>query len=330
LTNWYIRRSRDRFWAGGTAAEGMSRDKTDAYDTLYTVLVTLLGVAAPLLPLLTEEMYAGLADGSSIHLTDWPDAATLPDDPELVARMDRVRAVCSTALSLREDAGLRVRLPLARLTVAGESAIDLTEFADLIQDELNVKEWVLDDEADDYGTQVLRPNAKVLGPKLGGDVQKVIKAAKAGDWQANPDGTVTVAGAELAANEFELALEPAEGRTAAAVRMLDPEGRSIDLGLVVDLDTDVTPELAAEGLARDVIRIVQSVRKDRDLNVTDRIALRLGMSDRLAAAVRANETQLTRATLATSVDYLAATGTGAGAAAGTVDGEAITVELDVS
>ena len=326
LTNWYIRRSRDRFWAPGTAAEGMAADKADAYDTLYTVLVTLLGVAAPLLPLLSEEMYGALAGGSSIHLTDWPDASTLPDDPNLVARMDQVRAVCSTALSLREDAGLRVRLPLARLTIAGAAAHELDGLTALIAEELNVKAVVLDSDSSTYGGAVLRPNAKLLGPKLGGDVQKVIRAAKSGDWEANDDGTVTVAGNVLGPAEFELALQPTEGRTAAAVRMLDPEGRSIDLGLVVDLDIEVTRELEAEGLARDVIRAVQSVRKDRDLNITDRIALRLDLPERLADAVRANEAQVANATLATSIDYVPVdTATPA-----TIDGEQITIDLDVA
>jgi isoleucyl-tRNA synthetase len=306
----------------------MPQDKRDAYDTLYTVLVTLLGVAAPLLPLLTEEMYGGLADGSSIHLTNWPDATSLPADPDLVARMDRVRAVCSAALGLREDAGLRVRLPLARLTIAGESAVELDGLTDLIADELNVKSVALDADSSTYGSAVLRPNAKVLGPKLGGDVQKVIKAAKAGDWEANDDGTVTVAGTVLVDDEFELALQPTEGRTANAVRMVDAEGRSIDLGLVVDLDTDVSPELAAEGLARDVIRAVQSLRKERDLNVTDRIRLRLGGPTRLMDAFRANEGQIKAATLATDVDLIDGESVQAGAGVVVIDGDNIAVDLE--
>ncbi len=184
----------------------------------------------------------------------------------------------------------------------------------------------LEADSSSLGTRVLRPNAKVLGPKVGKDVQSIIKAAKAGDW-TNDDGTVTVAGHTLGEGEFELALQPAEGRNAASVRMLDPEGRSVDLGLVVDLDTAVTPELEAEGLARDVIRLVQQTRKDRDLAVTDRIALRLSLSERLAKAVTANEDDLAAATLARSVAYV--DGATAVATVGTVDGEDVGVDLDV-
>jgi isoleucyl-tRNA synthetase len=325
LTNWYIRRSRDRFWAPGSVASGdLSADKREAYDTLSTTLTTLARLAGPLLPFVAEELYSALGDGSSVHLADWPVASDLPSDPELVARMDEVRAVCSAALGLREDAGLRVRMPLPALTIAGSDAPGLANFIDLIADELNVKVVHLEADSSSLGTRMLRPNAKVLGPKVGKDVQSIIKAAKGGDWEANDDGTVTVAGHTLADGEFDLALQPAEGRTAAAVRMLDPEGRTVDLGLVVDLDTAVTPELEAEGLARDVVRLVQQTRKDRDLAVTDRIALRLSLSERLAKAVAANEDDLAAATLARSVAYLDGI-----APVGTVDGEDVGVDLDV-
>jgi isoleucyl-tRNA synthetase len=325
LTNWYIRRSRDRFWAPGSVASGdLSADKREAYDTLGTALTTLARLAAPLLPFVSEELYRGLGDGSSVHLADWPEASDLPSDPELVSRMDVVRAVCSAALGLREDVGLRVRLPLPGLTIAGSDSSELRDFVDLIADELNVKAVHLEADSSSLGTRVLRPNAKVLGPKVGKDVQSIIKAAKAGDWAANEDGTVTVAGHVLGDGEFDLALQPAEGRTATAVRMLDPEGGTVDLGLVVDLDIAVTPELEAQGLARDVVRLVQQTRKDRDLAVTDRIELRLSVSERLAKAITANEDDLAAATLARSVAYVDGI-----ASVGTVDGEDVGVDLDV-
>ncbi len=309
LNNWYIRRSRERFWAPGSVDAGtLTDDKRDAYDTLYTVLVTLLEVLAPLMPMLAEEMYGGLCVGDSVHLTDWPDAATLPADPDLVARMDRVRAVCSTGLGLREDAGLRVRLPLASATVAGPDAADLDDLVGLVADELNVKSVVLSDDASAFGTPVLRPNAKVLGPRLGGEVQAVIRAAKAGEWTPGEDGTVTVAGhvlrnADSELPEFEVALVPLEGQAAAAVRMLDPEGRSLDTHLVVALDSEVTPELEAEGTARDVIRQVQQARKDADLHVTDRISLRLAADSATVAALTTHDATLRAAVLAVDVTY---------------------------
>ncbi len=119
LTNWYVRRSRDRFWAGDH----------DAFDTLYTVLETVSRVLAPLAPMVAEEIWRGVTGGRSVHLTDWPDAAAFPDDHELVASMDAVRDVCSAALSLRKARGLRVRLPLQTLTVASPVADEMREFA---------------------------------------------------------------------------------------------------------------------------------------------------------------------------------------------------------
>ncbi len=306
LTNWYIRRSRDRFWAttpGRDDGPGvLTDDQRDAYDTLYTVLVVLSRTAAPLLPLVTEEIHVGLT-GGSVHLEDWPDASVLPSDPELVAGMDHGRAVCSAALSLREDRGLRVRLPLQRLTIAGPSSAALEQLGPLLADELNVRNVELIDDASALGTHVLRPNAKVLGPRLGKDVQKVIAAAKAGEWTLEDDGTVTVAGHVLGEGDFELALQPAEGRAATGVRMLDPEGRTMDLGLVVDLDTEVTPELEAEGRARDVIRQIQAARKEADLHVSDRIHLTLALPTESADAVRAHEATVKAAVLATEVSY---------------------------
>ncbi len=302
LNNWYIRRSRERFWAPASAgSEGPNPDKADAYDTLYTVLTTLTKVVAPLLPLVSEELYLGLCgegpDGdASVHLEDWPDAATLPHDPELVARMDQVREVCSVALGLREDHRLRARLPLRSLTVAGRDTSGLAELTDLIRDEVNVKSVELTDDLSSVGQFLLRPNAKLLGPRLGKDVQAVIKAAKAGEWTQD-DETVTVAGHQLAEGEFELALEPREGVAAAPLRGSDA---------VVELDVEVTPELAAEGMARDLVRIVQQARKDEDLVVTDRIELRLLLVAELADAVEPHLAWVAEQVLAASTDVTVA------------------------
>ena len=303
LNNWFIRRSRERFWAPGSVAEGtMTSDKADAYDTLFTVLTTLLRIAAPLLPLITEEMYTKLTGGTSVHLESWPGLTELPSDPELVAQMDRVRAVCSCALGLREDAGLRTRLPLLRLTIAGETAPSLAPLAHLIADELNVKEVLFETDASEYGSTVLRPHAKLLGPRLGKSVQQVIAAAKANEWVENPDGTVDLAGQTLLPEEFELAMVPAPGRCAGAARMLDAEGRVHDLGLVCDLDPNITEELHNEGIARDLIRFIQQARKDLDLNVTDRISLELATGPGIAAAIEPHRMTIADAVLATSFE----------------------------
>ncbi|MDW3219585.1 MAG: isoleucine--tRNA ligase [Acidimicrobiales bacterium] len=293
LNNWYIRRSRDRFW--GSAGGGAD---TDGLDTLYTVLLTLVQVAAPLLPMITEEIWLGLTGGDadqpdSVHLCDWPDADAYPANSALVAAMDRLRDVASTGLRLREDQGLRVRLPLASVTVAGRDAGTLEPFADLLADELNVKSVHLTEEIGSLATFVLRPDGKALGPRLGKDVQTVFGAAKSGDWSPNDDGTVTAAGHVLAEDEYELALESPDDVVAAALRSNDA---------VVTLDTEVTEALAAEGLARDIVREVQNARKAEDLVVTDRIEVWFEVESAAAAeAITAHDAYIADQVLATSL-----------------------------
>jgi len=289
LNNWYIRRSRDRFWG-----PDMTEDKKAAYDTLYTVLATFMKVAAPFLPMITEEIYTSLTGEESVHLADWPNPDDFPSDPDLVASMDQVRTVVSAALRLREDKGLRVRLPLSSLTLAGESATAVSSLTHLIGDEVNVKAVEFSDDLDAFAQFTLQPNGSVLGPRLGGDVQKVFGAAKKGEWSQNDDGSIAIAGHTLTAEEFNLNVIPADGVTAAALPSNDA---------VVVLDTELTPELEAEGLARDIVRAVQEARKTEDLVVTDRIELTLDLSDAAAAAVQANESYVAEQTLSTSILY---------------------------
>ena len=157
LTNWYVRRSRSRFW----------EEDADAIDTLHTVLEVTARLAAPLLPLATEVIWRGLTGGRSVHLTDWPEAGTVPADADLVAAMDQVREVCSVGSSLRKAKKLRVRLPLPKLTVALGNSVNLSAlapFTDLIADELNVKAVELTDDIAAYGRFELTVNARVAGP----------------------------------------------------------------------------------------------------------------------------------------------------------------------
>jgi isoleucyl-tRNA synthetase len=295
LTNWYVRRSRDRFWEGA----GDDGSNTEAFDTLFTVLETVTRVAAPLLPLVSERIWQGLTGGRSVHLTDWPDASVFPADDTLIDAMDRIRATGSTVLSLRKQAGLRVRLPLASLTVVGHNAAALAPFEGILRDELNVKAVKLvelqETSASEYGiTSKLTVNARAAGPRLGKDVQKAIQAARAGDW-SEVDGVVTAGGLELMEGEYDLVLETAQadGESTSALALL-PGG-----GFVL-LDTVTTPELEAEGLARDVIRAVQDTRKAAGLEVSDRIRLDLiFFDDRDAAAIDlAREVDIAAETLA--------------------------------
>ena len=204
-----------------------------------------------------------------------------------------MRDVCSTGLRVREDEGIRVRQPLSSLTVAGREVDALAPFTSLIADEVNVKDVRLGDDLTAYGQFTLRPNGQMLGPRLGKDVQAVFAAAKSGQWERNPDGTVTAAGHTLSDDEFDLALNPVEGTTAAALRTND--------ALVV-LDTAVGPELAAEGIARDVVRVIQEERKNQDLHVTDRISLALTAGPEIIGAVEAHRAYVCEQVLALSLD----------------------------
>ncbi len=308
LNNWYIRRSRERFWAPGAvdaAGSATAADKADAFDTLHTVLVTVAKLVAPLLPLLSEEIHTGLTGTRSVHLEDWPDAAVLPSDPDLVRAMDEVRAVCSSALGLREAHKLRSRLPLSSLVVAGAGAEALAPFGSLIAQELNVKEVTFSTDRSAHGNEVVRPNPRVLGPRLGGAVQAVLQAAKTGDWSREDDGAVTVGGHVLQAGEFELALETPADVAATPVRYVDPEGRTVDTGLVVALDTTVTAELYAEGVARDLVRLLQQARRDAGFDVTDRIVVSLDLPEPQRAMIEAHGRHLADSVLATEVAFAA-------------------------
>ena len=290
LTNWYVRRSRDRFW------EGTDRE---AFDTLFTVLETVTRVAAPLIPLITEEMWRGLTGGRSVHLTDWPDESAFPEDEALVEAMDRVREVASAGLALRKAGQLRVRLPLVKLSVVSEAPDALAQFTGILREELNVVDIALEPLRDDslaaFGiTRRLSVNARALGPRLGKQVQTVIQAAKAGDWSVTGE-TVTVGDVQLQPGEFELVMEAAEPGSAIAFLS--------DGGFVV-LDTVTTPELEAEGLARDLIRAIQDARKTAGLDISDRIALHVtGAGAEDVAAFEAHAQTIAEETLAVQWEF---------------------------
>lgn len=291
LTNWYIRRSRDRFWVG-VNDDPKSRE---AFDTLYTVLETLTRVAAPLVPLISERVWQGLTGGRSVHLQDWPDAAQFPDAADIADAMDAVRELSSVGNALRKKEGLRVRLPLARFTVVSAQADALAQFEDILREELNVKSVELvalgESTAAEYGiSHRLSVNARAAGPRLGKNVQHVIKAAKAGLWTED-GGVVTADGIELEPHEYELALETS-GRPEGEALAVVPSG-----GFVL-LDTTTTPELEAEGLARDAIRIVQEARKNAGLEVSDRIVLALNADAAEAAALQEHAELIAAETLA--------------------------------
>ena len=287
LTNWYIRRSRDRFWKGDVAA----------INTLHSVLHIVTRITAPVLPLISEQIFRGLTGERSVHLQSWPTIEGLRKDEQLVASMDRVRDVCSTTLSLRKVHSRRVRQPLASLTVATEDSTALRNFVEIIADEVNVREIEFSDDVSAFAEFELQVVPSVVGPRLGANTQAVIKAVKSGNWVRNGD-VITAGSIDLQPGEYQLKLVPKASGASAAL--------STTSGVVV-LDIDLTPELEAEGAARDVIRLVQQQRRDAGLNVSDRIRLRLGLPAELCAQVEVHHETIKDETLATELDVFVLT-----------------------
>jgi isoleucyl-tRNA synthetase len=292
----------------------------------------LTRVMAPLAPLLSEEVWRGLTGGRSVHLTDWPTADELPvtaggdgvlADADLVRVMDRVREVCSVTLGLRKANALRVRQPLRELRVAVPDAAETAAFADLIAAEVNVKSvrvlGIDDAAAAGLGVQSrLAVNARAAGPRLGRQVQGVLKAAKAGDWEQEPDGGAVV----VRTPDGPVPLEPTEYELTTVVSAGD-DGEQVAAavlpgGGVVVLATALDDALIAEGRARDVVRAVQDARKAAGLDVSDRVRLTLGVPAGWRAAVEEHRDLIAEETLATALELRDADG----------DAVAVTVEKD--
>ena len=291
LTNWYVRRSRRRFWDGGA-------DTHESFDVFFTCLEAFCRVAAPLLPFTVEEIYRGLTGERSVHLADYPDAEAFPADADLVAAMDLTRDICSTASSVRKANQLRVRLPLSQLTVATDTDLS-SDFTEIIADELNVRTVEVLDvaEAEAAGfslSQNLVVNARAAGPRLGKQVQQVIKASKSGDWSVT-DGTVVSGGIELVEGEFTLESVAESGTDGMELAALDS-------GFLA-LDTRVTPELEAEGMARDAVRAIQGIRKQLDLDISDRIAVTIEADTEVTAALEPHADLIAGETLTTALTF---------------------------
>ncbi|MHC9760406.1 isoleucine--tRNA ligase [Corynebacterium diphtheriae] len=287
LTNWYVRRSRDRFWAGDT-------EHPEAFNTLYTVLETLTRVTAPLLPMVSEVIWRGLTGERSVHLADFHQADQFPADDDLVRAMDEVRGVCSATSSVRKAHKLRNRLPLPKVTVALPESARLADFADIIRDEVNVKEVALTSDVDSVGRFDVVVNAKVAGPRLGKDVQRAIKAVKSGNYERRGDAVVAD-GIELVAGEFTERLVAADPDSTTQIDGVD--------GLVV-LDMTLTEELEAEGWAADVIRGLQDARKASGFEVSDRIEVKLVVPEEKKEWVLRHTDMIAGEVLATSFEVV--------------------------
>ena len=299
LSNWYVRLNRERFWG-----KGLEGSKLAAFETLYTVLLTLSKLLAPYIPFMTETIYRNLAVGhltgapESVHLCDFPVADLSKVDKELEAGMDEVESVVQLGRAARNAASLNVRQPLSRCLVKGKRLSD--EIAQLIKNELNVKAVEFVDDASAFTTYNLKPQMRTLGKKYGKLLGKI------GERLKTLDGNEVVATFERGETlKFELDGTPIELEKDDVLTSLTQkpgfEAQS-EGDYTVVLDTNLTPELIDEGFLREVISKVQTMRKDADFEVTDRIALSYQTSERLSAVIEKGKEDLMRAVLALSVE----------------------------
>jgi isoleucyl-tRNA synthetase len=306
LTNWYIRRSRRRFWKSED-----DDDKTRAYETLHAVLLRLCQIAAPFVPFISEEIYRNLRTAGlpeSVHLCDFPLPGGLARDEALEAQMAKVQEVVGLARQLRADFNLKVRQPLAALHVVcrDEALLDLVRpLADIVADELNVKEVRFGRDETALAELSAKANYKTLGAKLGGLMKKAVGAIAA----FTPAQISTLLDGGQVALELDgkaIALEPVDvliQRTPKAGMAVASSG-----ALVVALETALTPALVQEGHARELINRIQNLRKDRDLDVADRIALKISGDAELLAAVAAHRETIAAETLAEKLETVPGAG----------------------
>lgn len=339
VSNWFVRRSRDRFWASGRADDSPegNADKLDAYWTLYEVLTTTARLAAPFVPFVSEAIWRNLAVApfadavpESVHLTDYPTGDPSLVDPDLGRQMGLIREVASLGRAARAQAKLKVRQPLSKVEVIlahshADDAAWLTSHADLVCDELNVKAFEICGEPDRYITRSLLPDLKKLGPRLGKDLPKLKKALAAADPAVILEAFTASGVATISLDDgTAVNISPDECliRTTARDGWAAAEGPQA----VVVIASELTAELVAEGLVREVIHAVQSQRKTLDLEFTDRIALGLVTdSADLRAALEAHAQTIAAETLAVDVGF--APLADAAAEALDIGGHALTISL---
>ncbi|QQR84072.1 isoleucine--tRNA ligase [Candidatus Peregrinibacteria bacterium] len=306
LTNWYIRRSRRRFWSptrqsrsGDGAKSEDDTDKNNAYQTLYTVLATLAQVLAPFTPFMPEEIYQNLTGAESVHLTEYPKPDARFYDETLTKQIHLAKNIVSLGLSARAKKKIKVRQPLQKVDVVLADPADHTLLADqleTIKEELNVKEVNFVDDPSTFALQIAKPNAKLLGPKYGANVQHIIAAAKRGEYETLGNGNLKVLDYELSPDELTIDYVP-KGE-------FDVESAE---GILIALDTTLTNELREEGFARDLVRQIQDLRKKADYQVCDRISVALSTNDDTQAELLQSVIEnfgnyLKQETLATSIE----------------------------
>ena len=301
MSNWYVRRCRDRFWA-----KGMEQDKINAYMTLYTALVTIAKAAAPMIPFMTEDIYRNLVcslDASapeSVHLCDFPEVQKEHIDKKLEADMEVVLEAVVLGRACRNTANIKNRQPIGKMFVKADAALSQF-YLDIIKDELNVKEAEITEDVSALTTYSFKPQLKTLGRRFGKNINAVREILAGLDGQAamaelKEKGTLTiqVEGVDEALAEEDLLIEAAQ---------MEGYVSDSDHGVTVVLDTNLTPELLEEGFVREVISKVQTMRKDAGFEVMDHIQLYVKDNDKVKDIVQKNEESLCSDVLADGVTY---------------------------
>ena len=300
MSNWYVRRCRDRFWA-----KGMEQDKINAYMTLYTALVTICKAAAPMIPFMTESIYQNLVCGldksapESIHLCDFPAVNEQWIDADLEARMDELLQIVVLGRACRNNANIKNRQPIGKMYVKAEGEELPAYYQEIIADELNVKEVVFTQDVKDFSSYSFKPQLRTLGRRFGARINalKEVLASLDGNKameELNTTGTlkVVVDGTEESLEKEDLLIETAQ---------LEGYMSETDRGITVVLDTNLTPELIEEGFVREVISKIQTMRKEADFQVMDHICVYQQGNDTIRDIIEKNADQIKEEVLADEI-----------------------------
>jgi isoleucyl-tRNA synthetase len=289
LNNWYIRRNRERFWKSDC-----DQSKIDAYNTLYTILNLVTKGIAPLVPHLSEVIYQGLnGSNNSVHLAVFPEVAAIPENTSLLNDMDKVRNICNVAHSIRSKENIRTRQPLSLCSIIGSNYIDLSPYKELICDEINVKNIEFIADIGDKAEFKLELNFKLLGKKYGAKLKEITKLAKQGKWQKLANNNVKIGEFILDQNEGKFLLLP---KNALATQALP------DQDALISLNIDLDEALIGEGIARDIVRIIQQERKNLDFNITDRINITINTdNNEIILAMKNYKDYIQKQTLANDI-----------------------------
>ena len=264
LTNWYIRRSRRRFWGSG-----MTEDKKNAYETLYYVLTNTCKILAPVTPIVAERVFKALTDKESVHLEDWPNIDEKFENQKLLKEIDLVQDVIHLARGIRNKNNIKNRQPLSKLLVAFTNAENyevMSKYKSIISEELNVKEVELTENVNDIATVNYKVNFATVGKVMGNKIPVITKAIRSGNIKLVGDKYVCSGEEEIVLNKEDILVSYIAKNNMPVLS---------DDDVVVSLDLTVTEELKAEGIAREIVRNIQDARKQLDLEITDKIKIEL-------------------------------------------------------